>query len=140
MTLGTIFDIAGSALTAETARLTSSASNLNNANVEAGSSDQVYKVQYPIFKSVQEDANQWIGNQAKAGVQLKGTYVSTAEPVKHHQPDNPIADKNGDVFTPNVNTSAEMANIISSARSYQMNLELVNTAKQLMQRTLHLGE
>lgn len=140
MTLGTIFDISGSALSAETARLTTSASNLNNANIEAGSPNDVYKVQYPIFKSVQEDANQWVGNQIKAGVQLKGTYVSKAEPIKTHQPDNPIADKNGFVYTPNVNTSAEMANIISAARSYQMNLELVNTAKQLMQRTLQLGD
>lgn len=140
MSLGSIFDIAGSALTAETARLTASTSNLSNANVETGNVDDVYRVQYPIFKAVQEGANQWIGDQTKAGVQLKGTYVSTAEPIKHYQPDNPLADKNGFIYSPNVNYAEEMANVISASKSYQMNIELVTTAKQLMQRTLQLGE
>lgn len=140
MTLGTIFDIAGSALTAETARLTTSSSNLSNANVMTGNPDDVYKVQYPVFKAVQEGATQWIGDQIKAGVQLQGTYLSDAQPLKHHQPNNPMADKNGFVYTPDVNTVEEMANVISASRSYQMNLELVSTAKQLMQRTLQLGE
>jgi flagellar basal-body rod protein FlgC len=140
MTLSTVFDIAGSAMTAETARLTTSASNMSNANVETGNLDDVYKVQYPIFKTVQENANQWMGDQLKAGVQLKGTFVSQAEPLKHYQPNNPIADKNGFVYSPNVNTVEEMANVISASKSYQMNIELVNNAKMLIQRTLQLGE
>lgn len=140
MSIGSIFDIAGSALTAETARLTSSTSNLSNANIETGEVDDVYRVQYPVFKAIQEGANQWIGDQVKAGVQLKGNYVSNADPIKHYQPDNPIADKNGYVYSANVNYAEEMANVISAAKSYQMNLQLVSQAKQLMQRTLQLGE
>ncbi|MFT4059766.1 MAG: flagellar basal body rod protein FlgC [Legionella sp.] len=143
MSLTTIFDIAGSALTAETARLTASTSNMSNANVETGNLNEVYKVQYPIFKTVQENANQWMGDQVKAGVQLKGNYVSNAEPIKHYQPNNPIADKNGYVYSPNVNYVEEMANIISASKSYQMNIELINDAKMLIQRTLQslqLGE
>jgi flagellar basal-body rod protein FlgC len=140
MSIGSIFDIAGSALTAETARLTSSTSNLSNSNIETGDKDDVYRVQYPVFKAIQEGANQWISDQVKAGVQLKGNYVSNAEPIKHYQPDNPIADQDGYVYTPNVNYAEEMANVISAAKSYQMNLQLVSQAKQLMQRTLQLGE
>lgn len=140
MSLGTIFDIAGSAMTAETARLTSSAGNLANAGIETSSQDTVYKAKYPIFQSVQENANQWIGDQVKSGVQLKGTFESTAEPNKHYSPNNPMADSSGYVYTPNINYVEEMANVISASKTYQMDVELVNTAKQLMQRTLQLGE
>jgi flagellar basal-body rod protein FlgC len=140
MSLGSIFDIAGSALTAETARLTTSAANMSNANVASGTTDEAYRAQYPIFKTVQENANQWMGDKLSAGVQLKGTYESPAEPIKHYEPNNPIADKSGFVYLPNVNTVAEMANVISASKSYQMNVELVNTTKQLMLRTLQLGE
>lgn len=140
MSLGSVFDIAGTALTAETARLTTSASNMSNANVETGDINNVYRVQYPIFKTIQENATQWMDDQLSAGVQLKGAYVSNADPIKHYQPNNPIADKNGFVYTPNVNYVDEMANVISASRSYQMNVELINNAKQLIQRTLQLGE
>ncbi|WP_392536968.1 flagellar basal body rod protein FlgC [Legionella sp. 227] len=140
MSLSAIFNIAGSALTAETARLTTSAENMSNANVESGNASEVYKAKYPIFKAVQEHANQWMGEQISGGVQLKGTYESTMDPIKRYAPDNPLADKQGFVYTPNVNYVEEMANVISASRSYQMDVELLNTTKQLMQRTLKLGE
>lgn len=140
MSLTTIFDIAGSAMTAETVRLKTSASNMSNANVEVGNPDDVYQPKYPIFKAVQEHANQWMGDQVKAGVQLNGIYESDAEPTKRYAPNNPIADADGFVYTSNVNYVEEMANVISASRSYQMNIELLNTTKQLMQRTLQLGE
>jgi len=140
MSLNAIFDIAGSAMTAETARLTASAGNMSNANIESGSPDNVYKPQYPVFQAVQENANQWIGDNVKAGVLLKGVYESDAEANKRYQPNNPLADEKGFVYTANINYVEEMANVISASRSYQMNVELLGTAKQLMQRTLQLGE
>lgn len=140
MSLNSIFDIAGSAMTAETARLTSSAENMGNANIETGNPDEVYKAKYPIFQAVQEKANQWLGDQSKAGVQLKGVYESQNEPSKRYDPNNPMADDKGFVYTSKINTVEEMANIISASRSYQMQIELLGTAKQLMQRTLQLGE
>lgn len=140
MSLNAIFDIAGSAMTAETARLTTSAGNLSNANVEASSPDEVYQPKYPIFQAVQETANQWMGDQIKAGVQLKGIYESDAEPSKRYDPNSPMADNDGFVYTSNINYVEEMANVISASRSYQMNIELLNTTKQLMQQTLQLGE
>jgi len=140
MSLNSIFDIAGSAMTAETARISASAGNLGNANIETGNPDEVFKPKYPIFQSVQENANQWMGDQVKAGVQVKGIYESTVEPTRRYDPNNPVADEKGFVYSSNVNSIEEMANVISASRSYQMNVELLNTTKQLMQRTLQLGE
>lgn len=140
MSLNAIFDIAGSAMNAETARLKMSAVNLSNANVESGTPDEVYKAKYPIFKAVQEQANQWMGDKAKGGVELKGIYESDAEPQRRYDPNNPVADEQGFVYAPKINYVEEMANVISASRTYQMNIELLNTTKQLMQRTLQLGE
>lgn len=139
MTLTAIFDMAGSAMTAETERLSTSASNMSNANVEASSPDEVYKAKYPIFKSIQENANQWMGEQMGGGVRLAGIYESQADALKRYEPNNPMADQKGFVYTPNINYVEEMANVISASRSYQMNVELLSTTKQLMQRTLQLG-
>lgn len=140
MSLNTIFDIAGSSMTAESARLVASAGNMGQANIDSGSPDEVYKPKYPIFASVQEQANQWAGNQTKPGVQLKGIYESTVEPLKRYEPNNPIADSKGFVYSSNIKQVEEMANVISASRSYQMGIEMLHTAKQLMQRTLQLGE
>lgn len=140
MSLNTIFDIAGSSLTAETARLAAGAKNMSQANIEAGSADEVYKARYPVFEAVQEQANQWIGQQQKPGVALKGVYESEAEPIKHYDPNNPIADENGFTYSPNITQVEEMANVISASRSYQMGIEMIHTTKQLMQRTLQLGD
>lgn len=140
MSLNAIFDIAGSAMTAETTRLTTSAGNMSNANVESGSPEEVYQAKYPIFQAVQERANQWVGDNVKAGVKLKGIYESTVEPTRRYDPKNPIADQDGFVYVSNINYVEEMANVISASRSYQMDIELLNTTKQLMQRTLQLGE
>lgn len=140
MSLNSIFDIAGSAMTAETMRLTTSAGNLGNANIESSNPNDVFKPKYPIFQSVQESANKWMGDKANGGVQVKGVYESDAEPNKRYEPNNPMADEKGFVYTPNVNYVEEMANVISASRSYQMDVELLNTTKQLMQKTLQLGE
>lgn len=139
MSLNTVFDIAGSALSAETVRFRASVENMSNSNVTAGTPEEVYQPKYPIFQTIQESQNQWMGDQIKAGVQIKGMYESDIEPSKRYEPNNPISDEKGFVYTTNVNSVEEMANVISASRSYQMNIELLNTAKQLMQRTLQLG-
>lgn len=140
MSLNTVFDIAGSALSAETMRFRASVENMSNSNVTAGTPEEVYQPKYPIFQTIQESQNQWMGDQIKAGVQVKGMYQNDIEPSKRYEPNNPIADAKGFVYTTNINSVEEMANVISASRSYQMNIELLNTAKQLMQRTLQLGE
>lgn len=140
MTLNAIFSIASSSMAAETERLKSSATNMSNANIESGSPDEVYKAHYPIYKSIQYKANEAQGNNPGGGVVVVGTYESQAEPIKHYEPDNPMADQSGFVYTPNINYVEEMANVISASRSYEMSVELMGTTKQLMQRTLQLGQ
>ncbi len=140
MSLNTVFDIAGSGMVAETARMTTSAENMTNANIEYGNPNNVYQPRYPIFEAVQEQANQWIGDQVKAGVKLDGIYVSNAPPNMRYEPSNPIAGPDGYVYTPNVSYVEEMANVISASKSYQMDIEVLNITKQLIQRTLQLGQ
>ncbi|ARG99892.1 flagellar basal body rod protein FlgC [Legionella micdadei] len=139
MSLNNIFDISGSALVAETARLKTSASNMGNADVVTGSADEAYKAQYPIFTAIQEEAQQWM-NQTKGGVAVSGIYESNADPVKRYEPNHPLADQDGFVYAPNINSVEEMANIISASRAYEMDVSVLNTTKQLIQRTLQLGE
>lgn len=140
MSLNTIFSIAGSAMSAETQRLTHSAENMGNANVESSNPNDVYKAKYPIFRAVQENAMKWMGDQQKAGVEFVGVEESKAQPTKRYEPNNPIADKNGFVYSSNISYVEEMANVVSASRSYQMDIEMLSTTKQLMQRTLQLGE
>ena len=139
MSLNAIFDIAGSGMNAETARLSASAENMTNANIAAGNPNDVYQPRYPVFQSVQEQATQWMGENNKPGVKLAGVYLSNAPPTMRYEPNNPIADSNGYVYTPNVSTVEEMANMISASRSYQMDIGMLSTTKQLMQQTLQLG-
>ncbi|KTD11276.1 flagellar basal body rod protein FlgC [Legionella jamestowniensis] len=140
MSLNNIFDIAGSALVAETSRLTTSTSNMSNANVVTGNPDDTYKAQYPVFRTVQDEAQLWMDNQVKAGVEVSAIYESEAEAIKQYDPNNPLADADGYVYAPNINYVAEIANIISASKAYQMDLEILGTSKQLIQRTLQLGQ
>ncbi|KTD16274.1 flagellar basal body rod protein FlgC [Legionella jordanis] len=140
MSLNHVFDIAGSALVAETTRLTASASNMSNANVVTSKPEDSYKAQYPVFKTIQEEAQQWMDNDVKAGVAVTDIYESQAEAIKQYEPNNPLADADGFVYAPDINYVAEVANIISASKAYQMNLEVLNTSKHLIERTLQLGE
>lgn len=140
MTLGSIFDIAGSGMNAESQRMRASAGNMANSNVTAGTPDDVYRAQYPVFKAVQQQANHFMDEKLVAGVEVAGIYESEAEPIQRYEPNNPLADEDGLVYAPNISYVEEMANMISASRAYQINVEMVNTAKQLMQRTLQLGE
>lgn len=139
MALNAIFDIAGSAMTAQSMRLTTTASNMSNADVVASSAAKAYRPRYPIFASVQSEANGFF-EDSKPGVKVAGILESSAQPLKRYQPNHPMADKEGYVYAPNVNVVEEMTNMISASRSYQMNIEVMNTAKELMMRTLQLGQ
>jgi len=130
-----IFDIAGSALSAQSVRLNTVASNLANADSVSGDANAVYKARLPVFKAI-ADAQ----NPEGSGVQVLGVVESQAPPHKRHEPGNPLADKDGYVYAPAVNVVEEMVNMISAARSYQSNVELMNTAKDLAMRTLNLGK
>ncbi|WP_028006972.1 flagellar basal body rod protein FlgC [Solimonas flava] len=130
-----IFDIAGSAMSAQSARLNTVASNLANADAVSGNPDEVYKARLPVFKTLSEP-----GSQDSAGVQVLGIVESQAAPEKRYEPGHPLADADGYVYAPNVNVVEEMVNMISASRSYQSSVDVMNTAKELALRTLTLGK
>ncbi|MFK7731996.1 MAG: flagellar basal body rod protein FlgC [Pseudomonadales bacterium] len=146
MALGAIYDIAGSGMTAQSLRMNTTASNIANAQVVAGSAADVYKARHPIFQAVfreqQDKAGFSIGQQDKssAAVNVVGVYEDPTDGIARYQPGHPLADENGYVYTPNVNVVEEMTNMISASRSFQINVEVMNSAKTMMQRLLTLGQ
>jgi flagellar basal-body rod protein FlgC len=132
-----IFDIAGSGMSAQSVRLNTTASNLANADSVSGDPTQVYKARHPLFEAIRTGLGT---NNANAGVNVRGIYENQAPPSARYEPGNPLADANGYVYAPNVNTVEEMVNMISASRSYQNNVEVMNTAKDMMLATLRLGQ
>jgi flagellar basal-body rod protein FlgC len=130
-----IFDIAGSALSAQSLRLNTVASNLANADAVSGDPTKVYKARMPVFR-----AEPGTEGTATAGVQVLGVVESQSEAQKRYEPGHPLADAQGYVYAPNVNTVEEMVNMISASRAYQGSVEVMNTAKDLALRTLNLGK
>jgi flagellar basal-body rod protein FlgC len=133
-----IFDIAGSGMNAQNLRLNLVASNISNANSVSSSIDETYKSRQPVFAAQLNDA---INQQNSAsGVDILGVVESEAPPVMEYSPNHPMANEEGYIFKPNVNTVEEMANMMSASRSYQNNVEVLNTAKELMMQTLRMGQ
>lgn len=141
MALFKIFDIAGSAMSAQSVRLNTTASNLANASSTAGKADEVYRARQPIFQTVmQGQTGDPFSDDASAGVRVAGVVQSQAEPPRVYQPGHPEADAEGYVYMSNVNVVDEMVNMISASRSYQNSIEVLNTSKDLLLRTLTLGQ
>ncbi|RYY75697.1 MAG: flagellar basal body rod protein FlgC [Gammaproteobacteria bacterium] len=148
MALGSIFDIAGTGMNAQSLRLNTTASNLANAQSASSSIDQVYRSRQPVFAAIQKEAMQQSLNadraanetDAAAGVQVLGIVESGTPLERRYEPTHPKADKEGYVYYPNVNVVEEMTNMISASRSFQMNVEVMNSAKQMVQRVLTLGQ
>lgn len=136
MSLFNIFDIAGSALSAQSVRLNTTASNLANADSVSSSVNETYRTRQPVFSAVLEDAQDGykIGSVRVAGI------VESQAPIRQeYNPAHPMADEDGYVYHANVDPIAEMANMMSASRSYQNNVEVANTSKQLLLQTLQLG-
>ncbi|MDX1635611.1 MAG: flagellar basal body rod protein FlgC [Marinobacter sp.] len=148
MSLGNIFDIAGSGMTAQSLRLNTTASNIANAETASSSTDQTYRARKPVFAAIQQSMMNPDGtgmgfgtdSDAGAGVRVEGIVESDAELQMRYQPDHPAANEDGYVFYPNVNVVEEMADMMSSSRSFQLNVDVMNTAKSMMQRILTLGQ
>lgn len=132
-----IFDIAGSGMSAQSVRLNTTASNLANAESVSGDPNSVYKAKHPLFEAIRSG----LGKDAStSGVAVKGIFENQAAPSARYEPGNPLADANGYVYAPNVNSVEEMVDMISASRSYQNNVEVMNTAKDMMLATLRLGQ
>ena len=146
MSINSIFDIAGSAMSAQSVRLNTTASNLANAQAASSNSEQIYKARHPIFSAVQYSVmtgNDFIppmNSEASVGVKIDGIVESEAPLERRYEPQHPKADKDGYVFYPNVNVVEEMADMISASRSFQVNVEMMNSAKTMMRGLLSLGQ
>jgi flagellar basal-body rod protein FlgC len=135
------FDIAGSGMAAQSVRLNTTASNLANADSVSGDPATVYKARHPIFQAVKATlASQGSGSEGGPAVKVTGIYESTAPASARYEPGNPLADSKGYVYAPSVNVVEEMVNMISASRSYQNNVEVMNTSKDLLLATLRLGQ
>jgi flagellar basal-body rod protein FlgC len=132
-----IFEVAGSGMSAQSVRLNTTASNLANADSVSGDPNQVYRAKHPLFEAVRAGLN---ANAATNGVQVRGIVENQAPPSARYEPGNPLADGNGYVYAPNVNTVEEMVDMISASRSYQNNVEVLGTAREMMLATLRLGQ
>lgn len=129
-----IFDISGSALAAQSQRMNTTASNLANADSVAGPNGEAYRARQVVFETALKDAS-GIG-----GVRVREVIVDQSPLRLEYRPEHPHADEAGYVHMPNVDPVQEMVNMISASRSYQANVEVMNTNKQLMQQTLSLGD
>src|SRR3954464_8578242 len=135
------FESAGSGMSAQSVRHNTTASNLANAESVSGDPNQVYKARHPIFEAVRQQLA--AGAQAQdsgAAVRGRGIYESQAPANQRYEPGNPLADANGYVYAPAVNVVEEMVNMISASRSYQNDVEVMNTSKELLMATLRLGQ
>ncbi len=133
MSLLNVFSIAGSALTAQSVRLNAVASNLANADSTSGANGQPYRAKQVVFKASTVEGG---------GLGVRATQVveSSAPFRKVYEPQNPAADEQGYMSMPNVNVVDEMVNMISASRAYQNNVEVMNAAKSLIQKTLAIGQ
>ena len=136
MSMFNIFDIAGTGMSAQSLRLNTTASNLANADSVSSSVNEVYRARQPVFSAVLDDAQQ---GYRQGSVQVHGVVESQAPVRSEYNPSHPLANNDGYVFHSNVDPITEMANMMSASRSYQNNVEIANTSKQLLLRTLQLG-
>lgn len=136
MSLFSVFHVASSALSAQSIRLNAVASNLANADTVTSSDGEPYSAKQVLFQTVPMGGDGSISQ----GVQVSGVVKDMKPPRKQYDPTSPFADSKGYVTLSNVNVVEEMVNMISASRSYQTNVEVMNNAKQMMLKTLQIGQ
>lgn len=136
MSMENIFGIAGSALNAQLIRLNLTASNIANAGSTATNVADVYKSKKPVFQTILDATKNEMAGQNKGGVKIEKIVDDQTPGTRLYEPSHPQADKDGYLYKTNVNEIAEMVEMMAAARSYQNNVEVVNTARELMTRTI----
>ncbi|MBX9882464.1 MAG: flagellar basal body rod protein FlgC [Sphingomonas sp.] len=129
----TIFQVAGRAMTAQLVRMNTTASNLANVGVVSSTEAGAYKTMKPVFRSEFDKAS------GLSSVHVENIVRAGNAPVKRYDPSNPMADKDGNVFEAAVDETRELVDMLESARTYQNNVEVMQTAKSLIIDTLKLG-
>lgn len=134
MSMFSVFEISGSALAANSQRMNVTASNLANADSVAGPDGQPYHARHVMFQALSQ-------NGGPGGVRVERVVEDDTTPMRlEYRPGHPLADENGYVQMPNVDPVNEMVDMIAASRSYQANVEVMNTSKTLMTKTLTIGE
>jgi flagellar basal-body rod protein FlgC len=128
-----VFDISGRAMSAQLVRLNTTASNLANAGTTAGSEATAYRAMKPVFRTVMDE-------QGRATVQVDQVTQTKMTPTKKHDPNNPLADADGNVWEAAVDSAAELVEMVETARQYQNNVQVLETAKGLINETLRMGQ
>ena len=137
MSLLNIFEIAGSAMSAQTVRMNTTASNMANLDAVSSSTGETYRARHPVFETVYNDTfRDGISN----GVRVAGIIESQKQLRQEYRPEHPMANEQGYVFYPNVNSIEEMTNMISATRTFQNNVEIINASKQMLLQTLNIGQ
>ena len=132
-----IFDISGSAMSSQSVRLNTVASNLANVDVVSPTAEDAYKAKQPVFQAVLDSFGE---NPSQVPVKVAAIRESQAEPMQEYAPNHPQANEEGYIYRSNVNVVEEMANMMSASRTYQTNVDVLNTVKRLMLSTLQLGK
>ncbi|MES2819775.1 MAG: flagellar basal body rod protein FlgC [Pseudomonadota bacterium] len=147
MSLASVFNIAGTGMSAQSTRLNTISSNIANADTVSSSLDKTYRARHPMFATVFSQSMDGSGgslfaeqDQAGRGVQVLGVVEDQSSLTPRYEPNHPAANEEGYVYYPNVNVVEEMADMISASRAFQTNVEIMNTAKQMLQRVLTLGQ
>jgi flagellar basal-body rod protein FlgC len=138
MSLFNVFNITATGMSAQSLRLNTTASNIANADSVSSSIDQTYRARHPVFAAAMQNAA--AGQDASVGVDVLGIVESNKPLNVEYAPEHPMADKDGYIYKPNVNVIEEMTNMISASRSYQTNVQLANSAKNMLNKTLLLGK
>lgn len=138
MSLFNVFNITGSGMSAQSMRLNTTASNIANADSVSSSIDETYRARHPVFAAAMQKAAD--GQEGNVGVQVLGVVESNKPLNIEYAPEHPMADKEGYIYKPNVNVIEEMTNMISASRSYQTNVQLAESAKNMLNKTLQLGQ
>ena len=137
MSMFQIFSISGSAVSSQSQRLNVVASNLANVDTVAGPDGKAYKARQVTFQTVLMNTPDGVPG---AGVRVSNITEDQTPGRRVLDPSSPSADADGYVTYSNVNAVDEMVNMISASRSYQNNIEVMNTAKNLLMKTLQMGQ
>ncbi len=138
MSLFNVFNITATGMSAQSVRLNTTASNIANADSVSSSVDNVYRARHPVFAAQMQKAA--ADQPQSVGVQVLGIVESDKPLNIEYAPDHPMADKDGYIYKPNVNVIEEMTNMISASRSYQTNVQLAESARNMVNKTLQLGQ
>lgn len=136
MSMFPTLDISATGMQAQTVRLNTIASNMANVDSISSNSDETYRSKQPVFKTIMDDET----GLPAGGVKVDDIVESKAPLKMEYNPNHPMANEEGYIYRPNVNVVEEMANMMSASRSYETNIEVLNTSKQLLLRTIQMGK